>query len=67
MTEDKKIKLYARLKSPAFWCAIVGAGKLVTDSFGIILITDAQVNNIANGLSAIATIVGTIVGYTENV
>lgn len=65
MEEQKNSKVYSRLKSPAFYVAILGATKLVTDAFGLTLITDEQINAIANGLSAIATVVGVAIGYTE--
>lgn len=65
MEEQKNSKVYSRLKSPAFYVAILGAAKLVTDAFGLTLITDEQINAIANGLSAIATVVGVAIGYTE--
>ena len=58
-------KIYSRLSSPAFYVAIVGAAKLVTDAFGVRLISDEQVNSIANGFAALSTIIGVAMGYAE--
>lgn len=61
--EKKNTKLYRRLCSPAFYVALLGAAKLVTDAFGLQLISDDQVNSIANGLAALVTVVGVAIGY----
>ena len=63
MTEEKKKAVNKRLVSPAFYVALLGAAKLVTDAFGFTFITDEQVNAIANGLATIATVVGVAIGY----
>ncbi len=64
MVKENK-KLYSRLTRPAFYVALLGAAKLVTDAFGVTLITDEQVNSIANGLATIVTVVGVAIGYEE--
>lgn len=56
-------KLFSRLNKPAFYIALLGAAKLVTDAFGCQFITDEQVNNIANGLAALVTVAGVAMGY----
>jgi len=56
-------KLWSRLTKPAFYVAILGATKLVTDAFGMTIISDDQVNAIANGIAALATVVGVAIGY----
>ncbi|MEN6391072.1 MAG: hypothetical protein ABFD04_11705 [Syntrophomonas sp.] len=61
--EKKNTKLYNRLCRPAFYVALLGAAKLVTDAFGLQLISDDQVNSIANGLAALATVAGVAIGY----
>lgn len=65
MEEKKNSKMYSRLCKPAFYVALLGAAKLVTDAFGLQLITDDQVNNIANGLAALITVLGVAMGYEE--
>ena len=65
MTEEKKKALWKRISSPAFWLAMLGAGKLVMDAFGVTPITDEQMNNAANGLATIFAMVGITIGYTE--
>lgn len=61
--KDNREKLYSRLCKPAFYVAILGAAKLITDAFGLQIINDDQVNSIANGLAALATVVGVAIGY----
>ncbi len=63
MEGKKNIKLYSRLCKPAFYVALLGAAKLVTDAFGLQLISDGQVNDIANGLATLITVVGVAMGY----
>lgn len=63
MTNKQKAKLWARLKSPAFYIAVIGAGKLVAEAFGHSVITDEQVNVIANGVATLATVIGVAIGY----
>lgn len=52
-----------KMKKPLFWAAIIGAAKLMTDAFGLTLITNDQVNVIADGLAAIATVAGVIISH----
>ena len=54
---------YSRVKSPAFWLAVLGALKLATDAFGLVLISDDQINAIANGISAIIAVIGVAAGW----
>jgi len=63
MNEQRKAQIFNRLSKPAFYIAILGAVKLMTDAFGIQLITDDQINAVANGLAALATVVGVAIGY----
>lgn len=56
-------KVYKRITSPAFYIAILGAGKLALQAFGYELITDEQINAIANGLSTLAAVIGVVVGW----
>ena len=58
-----KEQTYKRLTKPAFYIAILGAAKLVTDAFGLQIITSDQINDMANGLAAQATVVGVAVGW----
>lgn len=50
-----------KLRKPALVIAILGAVKLVTDAFGVQVLTDENINAIANGVSAIATVVGILI------
>ena len=63
MTPGQKKKLYQRLSSPAFYLALLGAAKLVLNAFGITIITDEQINAVANGLATLLATVGIAVGY----
>lgn len=56
-----------KLRTPALVVAILGAVKLVTDAFGIVILTDENINAIANGVSAIATVVGILINRTAKV
>ena len=47
-----------KLKSASFWVALIGATKLATDALGFTVISDAQVNTIANCIAAIVTCLG---------
>lgn len=58
-----KEQTFKRLNKPAFYVSILGALKLITDAFGCQIITDDQINAIANGLAALATVVGVAVGW----
>ena len=51
-----------RLKQATFWVGLLGAVKLATDAFGFNIISDEQVNTIANGLAAICTVGGILLG-----
>jgi len=50
-----------RLRKPALAIAILGSVKLVTDTFGISILTNESINAIANGVAAVATIVGILI------
>lgn len=63
MNAEQKKKLYKRLISPAFYLALLGAGKLLLDAFGIKIINDAQINAVANGLATLFATVGIAIGY----
>jgi uncharacterized membrane protein len=45
--------------------ALLGAAKLVLDSFGIKLITDQNVNDVANSVATIITFVGVIMTHIK--
>jgi len=47
-----------KMKSPLFWLGVFGALKLALDTMGHGVITDAQVNALANGLATVFAIVG---------
>jgi uncharacterized membrane protein YdcZ (DUF606 family) len=42
---------------------LLGAAKLVLDSFGWNVITDDQINSIANGVAALVTIAGVVMSH----
>ena len=50
-----------KLRKPALVIAILGAVKLVTDAFGVQVLTDENINAIANGVSAVATVIGILI------
>ena len=50
-----------KLRKPTLVVAILGAVKLVTDAFGVTVLDDAQINAIANGVAALATVVGILI------
>jgi len=50
-----------KLRKPALVIAVLGAVKLVTDAFGIVVLTDESINAIANGVSAVATVIGILI------
>lgn len=52
-----------KMKKPMFWAGVIGAIKLATDAFGVQLITNEQVNVIADGLAALATVAGVIISH----
>jgi len=50
-----------KFRKPALFVAVLGAIKLVSDAWGFQLLTNEQVNDISNGLAAIATVVGILI------
>lgn len=56
-------QIYTRLRSPAFYAALLGLLKLTMQAFGVDIITDEQVNTIANGLSTLVTVVGVALNW----
>lgn len=50
-----------KLRKPTLVVAILGAVKLVTDAFGLVVLDDAQINAIANGVAAVATVLGILI------
>ena len=55
--------MFEKMKKPLFWAGVIGAAKLATDAFGVQLITNEQVNVIADGLAALATVIGVVVSH----
>ena len=45
--------------------AILGALKIVLEAFKVDLIDDGQINSIANGVAAVATIVGVVISHSK--
>lgn len=45
--------------------AIVGAGKLILQAFGVDLITEQQIDALANGIAAAITIVGVVMTHVK--
>lgn len=64
LTPAKKKALWRRTTSILFWVAILGAVKLCLDPVGL-KFDDAQVNTVANALSALSTVVGIFLGYGD--
>jgi len=56
-----------KMRTPALVVAILGSVKLVTDAFGLFILDDASINAIANGVSAVATIVGICINRSKPV
>lgn len=54
-----------KLRTPALVVAVLGSVKLVTDAFGLVILDDASINAIANGVSAIATIIGIFINRSK--
>ena len=50
-----------KLRKPTLAVAVLGAIKLVTDAFGLVILTDENINAITNGVAAIATVVGILI------
>lgn len=44
---------------------LLGAAKLVLDGFGWNIISDDQINSIANGVAAIVTIAGVVMSHNN--
>lgn len=55
------IQVIERLRKPALVVAVLGAVKLVTDAFGMPIMDDTQINAIANGVAALATVLGILI------
>lgn len=45
---------------------LLGAAKLVLDAFGVHIISDAQVNDIANGVASLVTVVGVYMSHNKD-
>lgn len=45
--------------------ALLGAAKLVLNAFGLDIITDQNINDIANGIAAIVTIAGVVMSHRK--
>lgn len=45
--------------------AILGAAKLILNAFGLDIISDNDVNNIANGVAAVISIVGVYMNHHQ--
>ena len=56
-----------KLRKPAIVAGLIGALKLATDAFGLNLISDDQVNTIANGVSAVAAIIAALINRDATV
>jgi len=54
-----------KLRKPALVLALLGAVKLVTDGFGIQILTNESINEIANGVSAVVTVIGILINRTS--
>lgn len=50
-----------KLRKPALVVAVLGAVKLVTDAFGMQILTNENINAIANGVSAVVTVIGILI------
>ncbi len=50
-----------KLRKPVIIAGLLGALKLATNAFGLDIISDDQINAIANGISAIAAIIATLI------
>ena len=61
------IDMLEKLRKPALVIAVLGAVKLVTDAFGIVVLTDESINAIANGVSAVATVIGILINRDATV
>lgn len=50
-----------KLRKPTLAIAILGAIKLVTDAFGMPILDGNAINDIANGIAAVATAIGILI------
>ena len=50
-----------KLRKPTLFVAVLGAVKLVTDALGFQLLTNESINDISNGMAALATVVGILI------
>jgi uncharacterized membrane protein len=55
------ISVLEKLRKPTLVVAVLGAIKLVTDAFGLVILDNNAINDIANGVAAIATSVGILI------
>lgn len=56
-----------KLRKPALVVAVLGAVKLVTDAFGLVILDNDQINAIANGVAALATVLGILINRDAQV
>ena len=49
-----------RLENPVYWLAILSGLKLILNACGVDIITDNQINNIANGVAAIIAVIALV-------
>ena len=54
-----------KLRTPALVVACLGAVKLVTDAFGLVILDDANINAIANGVSAVVAVIGICINRSK--
>jgi len=50
-----------KLRKPTLVIAVLGAVKLVTDAFGLLILDNDSINAIANGVAAMATVLGILI------
>jgi hypothetical protein len=63
----RKMYMNSNINVVSITVAILGALKLIAESvFKIDLISDAQINDISNGVAAIATVVGIVMSHRKN-
>lgn len=60
--KDNKFNFDA-LKKTSFWVSILGATKVITGAFGLELFLDGQIETIADGIAAIATVIGVAINH----
>ena len=54
-----------KLRTPVIVAGLLGAVKLATNAFGLDIISDDQINTIANGVSAVAAVIATLINRTK--